>query len=240
MKIPKIIHQTWKDNNIPGGFQRLAATWRQHHPGWEYKLWTDSDSNRFIDEFFPAFRDRYYGYASPIQRVDAARYLILHRYGGMFVDLDFECYRSLEPLLGDAGCCFGEEPTEHCILHGKDNIISNAIMAAAPGHPFLWEVYEELSRQTVTVDDKNSEVLESTGPFMLTRLYEASANKQSVRILSHEQVYPLTKNDIDQWLRLGIKSPEVERKVNDAYAIHYYSGTWWDTECNIGMLETSK
>ncbi len=34
--IPQIIHQTWKTNNIPEQFKDSAASWKRHHPQWEY------------------------------------------------------------------------------------------------------------------------------------------------------------------------------------------------------------
>lgn len=38
MRIPKIIHQTWKDDRLPKAFQLLAQTWRDMLPDWEYRL----------------------------------------------------------------------------------------------------------------------------------------------------------------------------------------------------------
>lgn len=43
-RIPKKIHQIWLGSPLPEKFARLAATWKQHHPDWEYmQLWTDQD-----------------------------------------------------------------------------------------------------------------------------------------------------------------------------------------------------
>lgn len=237
MKIPKILHQTWKDHNLPKGLERLSNTWQKHHPDWEFRLWTDADNNKFIETFFPSFKERYESYPSNIQRVDAVRYLILYQYGGMFVDLDFECYKNMEDILDDVTCLFGQEPAAHCQLHDKHQIISNALMAAAPGHAFLREIYQELNRPPVQVHDKNSAVLESTGPFMVTRMYEGYKNREEIKLLDHDLVYPLTKAEIAQLFTEGIKTPEVECKMKQAYAMHYYAGTWWDANSNVTMLE---
>ena len=37
--IPKIIHQTWKDNNIPEKWKLSQTMWQKHHPDWQYILW---------------------------------------------------------------------------------------------------------------------------------------------------------------------------------------------------------
>jgi len=49
-KIPLIIHQTWKDLNIPEHYKPLVKTWKENHPGWEYILWTDKMNRDFIEK----------------------------------------------------------------------------------------------------------------------------------------------------------------------------------------------
>jgi mannosyltransferase OCH1-like enzyme len=41
----KIIHQIWcnKYNDIPDSFLKLSATWKELHPDWEYRFWTEKD-----------------------------------------------------------------------------------------------------------------------------------------------------------------------------------------------------
>jgi len=34
--ISHIIHQSWKDENVPADYQRWTRTWREKHPDWEY------------------------------------------------------------------------------------------------------------------------------------------------------------------------------------------------------------
>jgi mannosyltransferase OCH1-like enzyme len=41
-RIPKILHQTWKNTQIPSKFIKWIKTWLVNHPDWEYWLWTDS------------------------------------------------------------------------------------------------------------------------------------------------------------------------------------------------------
>src|SRR5947209_7161400 len=104
MAIPRIIHQTWKDEQIPVAFRDMVATWKQHHPQWEYRLWTDTANREFIQSHYPEFLTFYDLYPSHIQRVDAFRYLLLYTFGGVYVDLDFECLLPLEELLSGHKC----------------------------------------------------------------------------------------------------------------------------------------
>ena len=51
--IPRIIHQTWKDHDIPERFRAAQASWRTAHPDWEYRFWTDEDLERLVAERAP-------------------------------------------------------------------------------------------------------------------------------------------------------------------------------------------
>ena len=61
------------------------------------------------------------------------RVFYMHRFGGMYADLDMEALRDLTPLLKDS--------TEHVLAYLSDtwtlrHNIPNAWMASPPGHPF--------------------------------------------------------------------------------------------------------
>jgi hypothetical protein len=64
-----------------------------------YHLWTDSTSRHFVARHYPSFLATFDSYAYPIQRADAIRYFVLHRFGGIYMDLDIGCKRDMAPLL---------------------------------------------------------------------------------------------------------------------------------------------
>jgi hypothetical protein len=35
--VPQIIHQSWKDKNVPKGFKPWQDSWKKNHPSWEYR-----------------------------------------------------------------------------------------------------------------------------------------------------------------------------------------------------------
>lgn len=53
--IPKIIHQTWKDNNIPEKWVISEIMWKKYHPDWKYILWTDKMIRDYIEIGYPEF-----------------------------------------------------------------------------------------------------------------------------------------------------------------------------------------
>ena len=47
--IPKIIHQTWKTQEVPEHWKESQEEWQKLMDyGWEYMLWTDEDNRNLI------------------------------------------------------------------------------------------------------------------------------------------------------------------------------------------------
>lgn len=72
------------------------------HPDWTYYFWTDADNLELLNRHYPEYVElynSYNGWAHRVQKADFIRYFILHRYGGVYVDLDFEALRPLDALL---------------------------------------------------------------------------------------------------------------------------------------------
>ena len=100
-RIPHHIHQTWKDANPPRVLfsPRWSRSLRELNDGWAYRLWTDDENRALIAERYPWLLPTYDAYESPIQRADVARYAIAHAHGGVYADLDTECFKPFAPLV---------------------------------------------------------------------------------------------------------------------------------------------
>jgi mannosyltransferase OCH1-like enzyme len=81
-RVPKIIHQTYKNATIPEGWQEPYESCRAINAGYEFILWTDEKMSTFIKEYYPWFIPTYEAYPYSIQRVDAFRYFVIYHYGG--------------------------------------------------------------------------------------------------------------------------------------------------------------
>ena len=67
-------------------------------------FWTDNRLRDLGRACYSQF-DTMYGPDIPgIFLADFGRYMVLHRFGGVYVDLDYECLKNIEPLLD--GCEF--------------------------------------------------------------------------------------------------------------------------------------
>jgi hypothetical protein len=46
--VPKILHQTWRDKEVPEKWKEAQRSCIEAHPGYEYRLWTDEDATKVL------------------------------------------------------------------------------------------------------------------------------------------------------------------------------------------------
>ena len=200
MLIPKIIHQVWegKDGPPPNFLLDVSQTWKEQHPDWMYIFWDGEKINSFMSAH-PEYMKVYEAYRYAVQRWDMIRYLILYEYGGVYADLDYECIEPLDGLLENESCCLASDPEEHARIFNKSHIVTNAFMAVEAKHPLFKVILEHLLSDDPAqydMNDKFNYVLETTGPYMLTRVYDNYDFKEKVRLLPASVISPLTKNEV--------------------------------------------
>lgn len=82
-KIPRLLHQSWKSNDLPKRVQAWSRSCRLLNPDWEYVLWTDEDNRVLVERFATQFASTYEGLFSEIYRADAARLFYVLVFGGL-------------------------------------------------------------------------------------------------------------------------------------------------------------
>jgi inositol phosphorylceramide mannosyltransferase catalytic subunit len=236
--IPPTLHQTWKTWPLPPRQQALAETWRRAHRHWHWRCWTDADNLALVDAHYPQLGALYREYPYPIQRVDMIRYLILHRYGGVYADLDLECFRSIEDLLHGHACLLSLESQVHSAIHRTVRIVSNAFMAATPGHPLFEAVIEDLCTHRSPETKPDRIVLDTTGPMMLTRVLDRVGDRLGIGILDPRHLFPLSMAEADR-LRMGDAPQSVRTKLDEAHGMHWHDGSWWRPAPPVPSAPTS-
>jgi hypothetical protein len=238
-RIPRLLHQTWKESVVPPALQRYVDSWPALNPGWEVMFWNDSTGFDFIRRRYPEFYKKTFPkFHSGVERADILRYLLLHHYGGVYADLDVECLRPWQPLLAKHdtafGVALGAEPLRHAKSQGGRNLlVCNAVMLSAPGHPFWLAVIEALER-VAAGGMADLTPVDSTGPVFLTRLYEEHPRHfADVVIYQPNLFYPIVDDD-QKYRRLD---PAKER-YRETYAVHRWHHLWLDTEgVSVGLRE---
>ncbi len=223
--IPHIIHQTWKTKEIPQRFLYFRDSWLKHHPDWEYRLWSDADNRAFLAANYPDFLPVYDGYESPICRADAIRYFLLKHFGGLYVDLDFECLQPLDDVLNSPRVILGFEPVAHVLDHAKTRpgltrIVCNALMASPPAHPFWDHVIQQMEAARGEPDP-----LDATGPFLLTRAVDSYKEADAVQVTPASVFYPVDVRDGSEGRLFDLEN--WQRVTAGAYAAHHWAGSWY-------------
>lgn len=106
--VTRILHQSWKTTQLPARFERWSRSWCECFPDWTHVLWSDADNERFVRSEYPWFLERFLAFKKNISRADSVRYLYLHRFGGLYADLDTICLRPFESLIESRAIVFGD------------------------------------------------------------------------------------------------------------------------------------
>ncbi|KAK9494304.1 nucleotide-diphospho-sugar transferase [Lipomyces doorenjongii] len=160
--IPKILHQTWKNETVPEMWRAAQESCLKSHADFEYKLWTDESSRQFIADQYPWFLDTYDSYPFNIMRADVIRYFVLAHFGGIYIDLDEGCQSRLDPLLTYPAWVRKADPTG----------VSNSVMGSTPRHPFFLRVMLELKNYNFNWHVPYITVMYATGPLFLSVIWK--------------------------------------------------------------------
>jgi len=161
--IPRIVHQTWKTENIPPEWEASRNSWLSTCCNYTYMFWTDKSIREFISAEFPWFLSTFDSYPYDIQRIDAARILLLYYFGGIYSDLDIirldHCNHNINEL----------RRFDAVLPQTKPLGVSNDFMMAAPRHPFFLQLVNSLtSSDGWWLGTKYLRVMLSTGPLFIT------------------------------------------------------------------------
>jgi inositol phosphorylceramide mannosyltransferase catalytic subunit len=201
--VPKVFHRVWLGRQpLPELFERWGATWLEHHPGWEMKLWTE-------DNLPPtAFPEMMAAADSLAHASDIARYEVLAREGGVYIDTDFECFRSIEPLITDLDAFTARHADEEWKAMG------NCFFGVTPGHPMMLDLLDKMPH----VRDRNKTY--KIGPPFFTRM----VRKHNVHVFPQELFYPYPSTQC--WRR--------NEKFPGAYAAHHWASLWTNSWGRFG------
>lgn len=203
--IPPVLHRIWLGGQEPEWTRGFAQSWAAQHPQWELRQWGDGD----LASLFPLANQDIFDRAEEIApdhvgqlRSDVLRYELLHRFGGVYVDTDFECLRPLDALL-DGVDCFAAWEVQH-------RWIGNTILGCAPGHPAIATVIGGLAGNVRRRMGSRPNKL--TGPQYISKLWKT---RRDVTVFDQRLFYPYSWSEVEQH-GPGDSFP-------DAYAIHHWA-----------------
>ncbi|KAJ3021092.1 UNVERIFIED_CONTAM: membrane-bound alpha-1,6- mannosyltransferase Initiation-specific [Siphonaria sp. JEL0065] len=189
-QIPNYILRIFKTTNISDIEQaaingtdhadryKWFKTWNTQNPHHIQILLDDDQIARFVrGSFNQVVQDAYFKLPRIVQRSDFARYLLLYEIGGVYTDMDTECWTPIEDW------SFGHYGVKGIVgievfanLHNQDSAygmkgldqVAQWTMALAPKHPFLEKLVRELTLKIHRTTEKEltdvNEVIGFTGP----------------------------------------------------------------------------
>lgn len=217
--IPKIIHQVWIGDKLPDEFRDYADGWRGHHHshGFAYRLW---DGPAIACEW-PEEREVFERCETPAAKSDFARLLILEKFGGLYVDTDFEAFRCFAEPIGASSFLFGWM---------DDANIANGFLASIPRGPVISAMVAE-ARARIRA---GRPILEAAGPALMLDILRPWLNafKKPLRdgigtAYADTGVVGLAPHVLFPYMwtqeRPSIYPPT-------AWAAHHWARSWWTPE----------
>jgi autotransporter strand-loop-strand O-heptosyltransferase len=203
-QIPRIIHQTYKNNDLPIEITKVVNELKTMNPTFEYRFYTDDDCIKFIKSNYDEETLNLYLSINPIygsSRSDFFRYLLMYKVGGVYLDIKSCTTIPLEETL---------LPTdEYLLTHWEGLDWSNELnyqfgefqnwhIICRPNHPFLAriiEIVKENIKNYLGGSDKGT-VLRVTGPIAYSKgIIELISNHKTNQVNSPVREF-LLENEI--------------------------------------------
>lgn len=174
------LHQIWLqgEERLPSKYLPSVNAYRSMTSG--YRLWS---YRQIVDlmqtEEYRWLLSTFNAYGHWVMRVDLAKYVILHRYGGFYVDMDTTVRASFEPLTSERSKVIIERVTDDAILKHLlwlwTFVNNHFFWVPYPNHPFMTATLHLASRLATRMPYEflTWYILDSTGPNLIYTVMEA-------------------------------------------------------------------
>ena len=155
--IPKIIHYCWFGRGeMPELVQQCIESWKKYLPNYAMHLWNEdnfdvSAAPRYVQEAYVAKK---YAFVS-----DYVRLWALEREGGLYMDVDFEVYKSFDDLMEQYEAFAGYEGS-------KRNPVMMGVLAAEAHHPWIQGMMQTYESRVFLKEDGSLDMTPNTGYFL--------------------------------------------------------------------------
>jgi mannosyltransferase OCH1-like enzyme len=224
----RIIHQVWF-GTIPNKrsakksyekMKRYRESWIVKNPTWLRIEWNKDMCKNLVKSFYPEHIELFEKYTYEIQRCDAIRYLILHRYGGWYADMDYYCNKPLDEamLKFKNNILLVQTPNMRLI---NSDYVSNSLMFSTPHHPFWKQLMIDMEKNNTYpyYYGKHVIVMFTTGPGILNRVYSKYKYKYKVKSLPWKLFHPY-----------GTGDEKLTLNNSDIYTVHISKGSWQNSD----------
>ena len=166
--IPKIIIQTYKNDNIHEKIYKNIKNIQAINPEYDYYLITDDIGRTLIEKNFEKdILDAYDKLNIGAAKGDFLRYISIYIYGGVYIDLDSSITTDLNKLI--------DNNMSHYFIWDADCNIMNTPLISQPKNPLVLNIIKEVARR---ITNYESNIFLATGPTVVTDvIYKDITNK---------------------------------------------------------------
>ena len=206
--IPKNIFQSWHTTNLHPVIQKRIDRMKQLNPDYNHKIYTDKEIDDFVNEHFPGQIAECYNRLNIIvAKVDFWRYLVLYKYGGVYLDMDSGLEAPLDKLI---------KKDDEAIISAENNpnTYLQWCLMFTPRHPIL-ELTIAIVVDNIKSNRYPNDIFKMTGPYSFSNAIFILNKKHC----NKEPINKITKRT-DITLRLGNASYRI-------YSIDYGNFCLW-------------
>ena len=181
MKVPKIIHQLWiGDKPIPINAMNSV---KNMNTDFEYMFWCEKTIEEKLD--IPANYQRKIDEHEEVWgKADLYRWVILEKYGGVFVDADMVSIEPLDDFLLEKGFFSWENET------ARKNLCATSLQGYPPNHIIPQRAMKWILENNIISQETGIPSWQLVGPGLLSRVYHTLPNKDIVNVFPHYYFLP--------------------------------------------------
>ena len=154
--IPEIIHYCWIGGvQLPELAERCIASWKKHMPSWQIMRWDESNFDIAAVPLYvqQAYEARKFAFVS-----DYVRLWALEQYGGLYMDVDFEVFRSFDDLMDKYPAYAGYEGS-------KREPVMQGVIASEPHGAWVQDMLATYEDRTFIKADGSLDLTPNTSYF---------------------------------------------------------------------------
>lgn len=232
MPIPRIFHQIWYqgESRLPLHLKEYRQSWIAQHPNFTFAFWDQPSIENLVNQSEPWIKDHYFSYELMIQRIDFAKYVILHHFGGIYMDIDVKCIKPIDDLLSEhseknvilSKCPY--DFVHHSLmffigLRLGEPLINNGIMMCNKGHSIMTSIMKTCFENRATIfrlfGNNFLHIFATTGPVAVTKAFR-KVPKGDVTVLDHTFFEACDIHDVKKYCEIP----------KHAIGLHVYEGSW--------------
>ena len=173
-------------NNVPKKYKVSINRFKAYNPSFQIRFWSETELLELLNET----KESIFLYCITkcthfIQKVDIYKWLILYKFGGLYLDMDISVEKPLDVFI------LNIFKQNDLVLNYMQvwsympfKVVNNGIIWSKPNNTMIIQLLETIQWDSQNYKNKDWQILDTTGPFHITRWVKTlNTNANSLVIL---------------------------------------------------------